>query len=158
MEPAKGGLQEKFKAMYEELRQWRAAHPEASLDEIAAQVSPRRRDLMGALLMELALQHGDGAVPEGFVCERCGRALSYKGCAEREVIQLEGEGELTRAYYYCAHCEGGVFPPGSEVEAGAAQLDAGDDPGGGASGGGDSLLSSGGRELGGSDQDAVVQE
>ncbi len=34
-------------AMYEELRLWRDAHPEASFDEIASQVTPRRRELMG---------------------------------------------------------------------------------------------------------------
>lgn len=37
-------------AMDEELRAWREAHPEATFDEIAAQVTPKRRALMGELL------------------------------------------------------------------------------------------------------------
>jgi hypothetical protein len=49
-----------FARMRDELRQWRAAHPEATLDEIAAQVTPRRRELMGAWLAELAVQEGNG--------------------------------------------------------------------------------------------------
>ena len=50
--------------MYAELRQWRANHPRASFDEIAAQVTPRRRELMGQLLNQLVRQHGDGEVVE----------------------------------------------------------------------------------------------
>ena len=34
--------------MYDELRKWRAEHAEASFDEIANQVTPRRRALMGS--------------------------------------------------------------------------------------------------------------
>ena len=120
MSTAEEKLQRMFGEMCAELRQWRAAHPEASLDEIAAQVTPRRRALIGVLLVELALQHGDGAIAEGLVCEGCGQAMSYKGTPERGVMHLEGEGELARAYYYCAHCEGGIFPPRSAAETGAA--------------------------------------
>ena len=99
--------------MYDELQAWREGHPEASFDEIAAQVTPRRRALIGELLGVLARQHGNGVVPEGRVCEGCGQAMRYKGEFRREVEHyLEGETELERAYYYCAHCEGGIFPPG----------------------------------------------
>jgi hypothetical protein len=107
------GLVRAFEQMYAELREWRAQHAEASFDEIAAQVTPRRRALMGELLAELARQLGTGAVAEGWVCEGCGQAMVYKGEAVREVEHyLEGETELARAYYYCPRCEGGIFPPG----------------------------------------------
>ena len=43
-------------------------HPEASFDEIAAQVTPRRRRIMGKLLAHLASQHGAGEEIEGLVC------------------------------------------------------------------------------------------
>ena len=98
--------------MYEELYEWRERHPEASFDEIAAQVTPRRRMLMGQFLAQLAAQHGDGTVIEGLSCPECGQAMSYKGKPKREVEHLEGELELARAYYYCAHCDSGLFPPG----------------------------------------------
>ncbi len=111
-EETKKQMQEAFGGMYEELREWREKHPEASFDEIAAQVTPRRRELMGDLLAHLALQHGSGAVVEGLVCEKCGGMMEYKGEPKREVECLEGETELYRAYFHCPHCAGGVFPPG----------------------------------------------
>lgn len=98
--------------MYEELRRWRREHPEASFDEIAGQVTPKRRKLMGQLLGQLACQEGDGEVIEGLVCSDCGQRMSYKGRPKRGVAHLEGETELVRAYYYCAQCEAGLFPPG----------------------------------------------
>ena len=106
--------------MYEELHAWREAHPEASFDEIARQVTPRRQAAMGELLAQLARQHGNGVEVEGLVCEVCGNRLEYKGTARRLVEHLEGEMELKRAYYHCPHCESGVFPPGSAPEVGEA--------------------------------------
>jgi len=106
--------------MYNELREWREQHPEASFDEIVAQVTPRRQELMGELLAQLALQHGSGQVTEGLVCEKCGTVMEYKGEPKRDVEHLEGETELYRAYFYCPHCEGGVFPPGPPIGAGEA--------------------------------------
>ena len=99
--------------MYEELRQWRSKHPAASFDEIAAQVTRRRRALIGELLEALARQPGSGMVPEGVACERCGQAMEYKGEPERQIEHyLEGETDLKRAYYYCPRCKVGFFPPG----------------------------------------------
>lgn len=111
-EKAKAEMQQAFEQMWEELHQWRAEHPTASFDEIAGQVTPRRQALMGQLLGQLAGQHGDGEVNEGVSCPECGQAMSYKGRPKREVGHLEGEMELVRAYYYCADCESGLFPPG----------------------------------------------
>ena len=106
--------------VYDELQAWREQHPEASFDEIVAQVTPRRRELMGELVGQLARQHGSGEAVEGMVCEKCGGAMEYKGEPKRDVECLEGETKLHRAYYYCSHCEGGIFPPGPGVEAGGA--------------------------------------
>jgi hypothetical protein len=92
--------------MVDELQAWREQHAEASFDEIAAQVTPRRRALMGELLEALACQHGSGMVAEGLACEQCGQALEYKGEPARDAEHhLEGEIELKRAYYYCPRCE-----------------------------------------------------
>ena len=109
---AKAEMQQAFEQMWEDLYEWRAGHPTASFDEIAGQVTPRRRALMGQVLAHLACQHGDGAVVAGVRCPDCGQAMSYKGTPSRAVEHLEGEMELVRAYYYCAHCESGLFPPG----------------------------------------------
>lgn len=111
-EKAKAAVQQAFEQMWEELEGWREGHPEASFDEIASQVTPKRRALIGQILAQLACQHGDGEGVEGVRCPACGQGMSYKGRARREIEHLEGETEIARAYYYCAHCESGLFPPG----------------------------------------------
>jgi hypothetical protein len=109
----KARLRQAFEAMYDELWAWREAHPEATFDEIAAQVTPQRRAVIAQMLNSLACQHGSGQVPEGRVCPGCGGAMEYKGEPKRAVEHyLEGETELNRAYYYCPQCESGLFPPG----------------------------------------------
>lgn len=120
-------MQAKFGEMYEELYEWRERHPGASFDEIGNQVTPRRQELMGELMSQLALQQGSGEEVEGLICEECGQALRYKGKPRRGVEHLEGEARLRRAYYHCPHCEGGIFPPGPPLEAGETQLEPGDD-------------------------------
>jgi hypothetical protein len=98
--------------MYDELMAWRQAHGEASIDEIIGQVTPQRRGLMGGLVAQLALAHGDGAEAEGKVCEQCGERMEHKGQNEREALHGEGASKLKRTYYYCPRCQSGVFPPG----------------------------------------------
>lgn len=125
-------------AMYEELRAWRAQHVEASFDEIAEQVTPRRRELMGQLLKQLA-QEGDERV-NGPVCEQCGEMMTYKGTPSRVVSHGEGEMRLARAYYYCNACGSTFFPPRPAAEVGKAPLESADDPTGVAAGGGDCVV------------------
>lgn len=134
-------LQEQFEGMWAELYSWREAHPEASIDEIVGQVTPRRRALMGEIVVQLARQHGHGVSVEGLVCEGCGEMLEYKGDPKRAVIHLEGEAELSRAYYYCDQCEAGLFPAGPTTGLGQAQLDTRDDQRGRGVGRGDPFLS-----------------
>jgi hypothetical protein len=136
--------QAKAEEMYDELYEWRERHPEASFDEIGHQVTPRRQRLMGELMSQLALQQGSGVVVEGLTCEECGHALTYKGQPGRGVDHLEGEARLKRAYYHCAHCEGGLFPPGPAVKVGETQLESRDDPTGGGPSDSDSIVRAGG--------------
>ena len=97
--------------LYDELYEWRKAHPEASLDEIADQVTPRRRRLMGAWLARLACLDGNGAAAEGVACPRCGQPLVYKGDPPCRREHLEGDLTLRRAYYQCPSCHEALFPP-----------------------------------------------
>jgi hypothetical protein len=111
-EKEKEKLQQAMGEMYDKMWQWREEHPEASFDEIVAQVTPQRRAVIAQMLRFLACQHGSGQVPEGQVCPRCGAMMEYKGEPKRAVEHyLEGETELNRAYYYCPQCESGLFPP-----------------------------------------------
>lgn len=112
-EEEKARLVASFGQMYDELRAWRAKHREASFDEIAAQVTPRRRALMGEMLAQLACEGDRDEVVAGVVCKGCGREMRYKGEFKRGVVHyLEGETELERAYFLCGVCETGIFPPG----------------------------------------------
>ena len=45
------------------------------------------------------------------LCAGCGQAMHYKGHKGRTVITETGEVRIERAYYYCARCRQGVFPP-----------------------------------------------
>ena len=157
-EQDKERLLAQFAGMYEELYQWRAEHPAASFDEIANQVTPRRQELMGALLSRLALQYGSGEVAAGFSCEQCGQQMGYKGKPRRGVEHLEGEARFKRAYYYCAHCEGGLFPPGPAVTVGQTQLESGDDSTSGEPGDSNSVLSACGAQFPRADQNSAFQE
>jgi len=128
-------LVEELRRIHSELHTWREEHPEGSFDEIASQVTPRRRELMAVLLRQLAEQHGSGVEVNGVMCPECGREMTYRGDPSRGIGHyLEGEIELERAYYHCEHCHGGIFPPGPASETGEAHVDAGDDPEDGAAG------------------------
>lgn len=129
-------------AMYEELLSWRVRHPEASFDEIAEQVTPRRQALLGPLLAQLA-QTADERISAP-LCETCQQPLRYKGTPVRGVSHREGEAQLERAYWYCDSCGRGLFPPGPSAATEQASLESQDDAAGAASCGGDSFASAGG--------------
>jgi hypothetical protein len=100
-----------IEGMVDELYEWRTLHPDASLDEIAAQVTPRRRRAMGALMARLACLDGDGTALDGLSCPHCGQPLVYKGAPARTCEHSEGDVPLKRAYYHCPACQAGFFPP-----------------------------------------------
>jgi hypothetical protein len=102
-------------AMYEELHAWREQHLDASFDEIAEQVTPRRRMLVAKLLEQLAVKADERL--EAPLCEQCGEAMSYRGTPQRDVSHREGDVGLARAYYYCDHCHSGLFPPRRSAQA-----------------------------------------
>jgi hypothetical protein len=105
-------------AMYDGLRAWRAAHPQATFDEIAAAVKRARRPVLGALVEELAVQGQVGWAAEP--CPQCGGAVSYKGLRKKQVVHEEGEAEIERPYYHCQHCGRGFSPLGRQTGVGEA--------------------------------------
>jgi len=110
MEKQRAAFLEQAGKMYDELREWRAEHKEASFDELVSAVRPKRRELVGELLEMLALQHGNGAVAEGKECEECGERMVDKGELERIALHGEGDSVLKRIHYYCPRCRNGFFP------------------------------------------------
>ena len=117
-EGEKAAFLREAEGMYEELREWREMHPEASFDEIATQVTPRRRTLIGELLRQLAMQHGDGRYAE-VKCPCCGGRMVASGQRSRQVAHAEGDTNLERAYHHCPECGKGLFPPGPTTSSGA---------------------------------------
>ena len=114
--------------MHQRLRAWRRAHPEASFDEIAEQVSRERQVLMGDLLAELAAT--PESVPLDPRCPHCGGAVQNKGRKSRQVLHREGELRLEREYSYCPACRQGFFPSGPALGVEPTQLESGDDSAG----------------------------
>jgi hypothetical protein len=92
-----------------ELAQWRAAHPQASFRELEDAVEAQLHRVRAVLLTELAAAEP----PRPPACPTCGGPLRAKGPHTRRVV-LPGEEAvpLTRAYYHCPACRGGVSPPG----------------------------------------------
>ena len=113
-------------AMYVRLRAWRAAHLEASFDEIGDQVTQERRQLMAVLVGELAAQPEE-VLAAAEVCSSCGEELAPKGKQVRGVSHLEGEVPVVREYHYCDECQSGLFPPRPPIEAAGACLESAHD-------------------------------
>ena len=96
--------------MREDLAAWYRAHPGATLDEIVAWVTPRRRELMGQLVEEVVASKRE---EEARVkCPQCGEMIGRRASQERQVIHFEGDSTLRRSLYYCPRCKRGFSPPG----------------------------------------------
>jgi CRISPR/Cas system-associated protein Cas10 (large subunit of type III CRISPR-Cas system) len=87
-----------------------------SLTQIEEMVSEAKFELTRQLVESVIEVQEERMPVPGPTCERCGREMHYKGEKRRKMITSQGEIEVERAYYYCAECQQGVFPPGSTVE------------------------------------------
>jgi hypothetical protein len=98
--------------LWDEFNGWYQDHPEATFDEMEAELGKQRRAILGDFL-ELSLRQGDlGATPEPPTCERCRKPMVFKGYPEKEFHGLEADAKIPRAYYVCPTCGVGLFPPG----------------------------------------------
>ena len=97
------------------LRERRALHPTATLDEIEAEVDQRWAVLRGQLLADLALASVAAAVTAGTtaVCPECGGGLRDEGVRQRTLMTTgQARITLTRDYATCVQCGHRLFPPG----------------------------------------------
>ena len=118
-EEAKGKFVRGAEEMFEEMWEWGEENPQASFDEIAGKLALKRRELMGEMLGELLLQHGDGRYEE-VVCAECGQETKSNGRRTRTVIHAEGEVKVKRTHRRCPECGQGIFPPGPPTSADGA--------------------------------------
>jgi hypothetical protein len=97
--------------LWDEFNGWYQGHPEATFDEMEAELGKRRRAILGGFV-ELSLRQGDlGSTPEAPSCKECGRPMIFKGYPKKEVHGLEADAKIPRAYYVCPTCGVGIFPP-----------------------------------------------
>jgi hypothetical protein len=100
------------------MKDWRAAHPRATLREIEAALDERLAHMRARMLEDLALASpaADWAgwpESERPVCPDCGQPLARESQHTRQ-LQTHGGQTLTldRRYATCPRCGAGLFPPG----------------------------------------------
>jgi hypothetical protein len=112
---AREALLKRVGELWDEFNAWYDDHPEATFDEMEAELGQQRRAVLGEFV-ELSLQRRDlGATAEAPLCEKCGHRMIFKGYAPKKVHGLEVDADIPRAYYVCPDCEVGFFPPGSKA-------------------------------------------
>ncbi len=98
-------------AMIEEFLDWEEQAAQPNLSQIEGAVLKVRRQLSERMAV-VVLEDQDAAHPaEAPLCPQCGARMRYKGQKGRTVESLVGTLRFERAYYHCAHCKGGHFPP-----------------------------------------------
>lgn len=98
--------------LWDDFSAWYRDHPEATYDEMEAELGEKRRGFFGRFL-EQNLRQGDlGATPEAPLCKKCGKPMKFKGYPRKTVHGLETDARIPRAYYVCPTCRVGFFPPG----------------------------------------------
>lgn len=110
-----GELHEKIS---EAIKEWRRAHPEATLTEIEEAVDGRVSEMRRQMVEDLA-QEGRTAdlsrltKEERPRCPRCGQPAAANGKGKRKLKTYYGQSiELERHQAYCSHCEVTFFPSG----------------------------------------------
>ena len=111
-EALKAQLLAQAEAAIDELLAKKKAPAIASLADIERVVRQTGETIQEALTTALLQESGAELTAQWPTCPTCGRRLLAKGKRPRRVVTETGEVEVTRAYYYCRHCQKGIFPPG----------------------------------------------
>ncbi len=101
------------KALIAELVAWEREAGAPKLSEMEAKALAVRQRF-GKRLLEAMIEDQEARQPaESPKCPTCGAEMRYKGQKGTDIETRLGGIEIERGYYYCAHCESGLFPPGS---------------------------------------------
>jgi uncharacterized protein with PIN domain len=85
---------------------------EADLRDIEQVVLKASQHFTQALTAALVAESGQVVEAERPQCPKCGERMRAKGHQARQLVTEVGEVTLERAYYHCAACKTGLFPPG----------------------------------------------
>lgn len=107
----KAQLLVKAEATIEELLSWTEGTPEPNLTQIEEVVLRLRREFGQALTQTVIDAQANAAPVQIPRCPQCGQAMHPKGRKSKQLTTRTGAQALNRHYYYCAHCERGLFPP-----------------------------------------------
>ena len=111
-ETLKAQLLAQAEAAIDELLAKKKAPAVASLADIEHVVRQAGETIQEAITTALLQESGAELTAQWPTCPTCGQRLLAKGQRSRRVVTETGEVEVTRAYYYCRHCQKGIFPPG----------------------------------------------
>lgn len=105
-------------AMLTGVKEWRQAHPQATLAEIEAAVDERLARVRARLIEDAALASAAADLTAAATltrpgCPQCGQALALRGPEVRHLrTTYEHELALRRHYLTCLACGEALFPPG----------------------------------------------
>jgi hypothetical protein len=95
-----------------ELVAWERQAGAPKLSQMEEQVLAVRQQL-GQRLLRALLEDQEARQPaEPPECPSCEAEMRYKGQKGTAIETRLGGIRVERGYYYCAHCESGLFPPG----------------------------------------------
>lgn len=101
------------KVLIAELVAWERQAGAPKLSEMEAQALAVRQRF-GQRLLQALIEDQEARQPvEPPKCPTCGAEMRYKGQKGTDIETRLGGIEVERGYYYCAHCESGLFPPRS---------------------------------------------
>lgn len=89
----------------------RKAPAEATLADIERAARSAGQEVEQAVAMAL-VQESAAELPAWPRCPQCGQKMKHKGKRRRRIVTEAGEMDVARAYYHCAACGQGIFPPG----------------------------------------------
>jgi predicted RNA-binding Zn-ribbon protein involved in translation (DUF1610 family) len=113
-----GRWAQEAEALLTGVKEWRLAHPRATLTEIEAAVDERLARVRARLIADAALASAAAdlaacpaeARPD---CPRCGQALALRGPEVRHLTTTHGQDLARRRHYLtCPACGEALFPPG----------------------------------------------
>lgn len=117
LEELKVHLMAQAEAMIDELLARKPQAEEITLSDIEQLAISSGQDFRDAVLKSLTEESSQSETRETRHCSECQRVMHYKGKRGRYVVTEAGEIYVERDYYYCPHCQRGLFPPGPAVGA-----------------------------------------
>jgi hypothetical protein len=104
-------LMAEAKALIAELIAWERQAGAPKLSQMEEKVLAVRQEL-GQHLLKALVEDQEARQPAAPAqCPTCGAEMRYKGQKGSAIETRVGGIRVERGYYYCAHCESGLFPP-----------------------------------------------